>query len=249
MASTKRNCSGPCPAFSDVRHTADELLLATKRACALMGLGAFIEGDSPVDTVADFSHATTSDSANNIVCGWKCFDGHECNCHTIALAVIKYLESPGVAKVFKKLRGMTTHFNHSVIGRHVLHDCQEIYGLTSTSPPQDNATRGGWKGAFIMAEWYLQNQEGVQFYDVEQPKKAPTVVDNPDGSKTPDNGILTIEKKVVVPKAEPKKQLVSFLEESDDAEEVAVVEAVEPETGAEEADCAVHDVVLGNDPS
>ncbi|KAK3244309.1 hypothetical protein CYMTET_46071 [Cymbomonas tetramitiformis] len=168
----KERLLGALP-FSVVRHTADELVLATKRACASMGVGTFIEGDSPVDTVSDSVHATTSDSASNIVSGWKCFDGHECNCHIIALAVTKYLESPGVGRVFKKLRGMTTHFNHSVIGRHLLHDCQTRYQLSSTSPPQDNATRGGWKGAHLMAEWYFQNQ----------PKKAATVVDNPDGSK------------------------------------------------------------------
>ncbi|KAK3259932.1 hypothetical protein CYMTET_31094 [Cymbomonas tetramitiformis] len=143
---------------SVVRHTADEIILATKRACSRMHIGSFIEGDSPVDTVSNFFHATTSDSASNIVSGWKCFDGHECNCHIIALAVIKHLESPGVCNVFKKLRGMTTNFNHSVIGRQLLHDCQARYDLTSTSPPQDNATRGGWKGAFLMAEWYFQNQ-------------------------------------------------------------------------------------------
>ncbi|KAK3259349.1 hypothetical protein CYMTET_31647 [Cymbomonas tetramitiformis] len=51
----------------------------------------------------------------------------------------------------------------------------------------------------------------------------------------------TVSKQVAVHKAELKKQLVSFLEDSDDEEEVAVVlprvEAVEPENGAEEADC------------
>ena len=144
--------------FSAVRHTGDELELATKRACASMGIGTFIEGDSPVDIVSDSVHATTSDSASNIVSGWKCFDGHECNCHIIALAVTKYLESPGVGRLFRKLRGMTTHFNHSVIGRHLLHDCQTRYQLSLTSPPQDNSTRGGWKGAYLMAEWYFQNQ-------------------------------------------------------------------------------------------
>ncbi|KAK3279198.1 hypothetical protein CYMTET_12905 [Cymbomonas tetramitiformis] len=53
---------------------------------------------------------------------------------------------------------MTTHFNHSVIGRHVLHDCQAKYEPASTSPPQDNDTRGGWKGAFHLARWYMENQ-------------------------------------------------------------------------------------------
>ncbi|KAK3263558.1 hypothetical protein CYMTET_27641 [Cymbomonas tetramitiformis] len=130
-------CVSAYSSFSDARHTADELLLATKPACALMGFGAFIEGESPVDTVADFIHATTSDSASNIVCGWKSFDGHECNCRIIALAVVKYLESPGVGK------------------------------------------------------------EAVQLYDVEQPKKAATSVDNPDGSKYREHKLVGCEWDVV----------------------------------------------------
>ncbi|KAK3288044.1 hypothetical protein CYMTET_4468 [Cymbomonas tetramitiformis] len=80
---------------------------------------------------------------------------------------------------------MATHFNHSVIGRHVLHDCRAKYELTS--PPQDNDTRGGWKGAFHLTRWYMENQESVQLYDVEHPKKAATVVANPDGSKYGDH--------------------------------------------------------------
>ncbi|KAK3240078.1 hypothetical protein CYMTET_50044 [Cymbomonas tetramitiformis] len=86
--------------FSAVRHTGDKILLATKRACSEMGIGSFVESPNElevIDTVTSCVHSTASDSASNIVCGWKEFDGHECNCHILALSLEKYLESPGEA--------------------------------------------------------------------------------------------------------------------------------------------------------
>ncbi|KAK3270098.1 hypothetical protein CYMTET_21491 [Cymbomonas tetramitiformis] len=57
--------------FSSVRHTADQLEKATKKACADFGLGEFeLTGEEDariaVDTVADYIHATCSDNASNI---------------------------------------------------------------------------------------------------------------------------------------------------------------------------------------
>ena len=104
--------------FGDVRHNALELELATKRACADFGIGSFEEGEDKsitIDTVTDSVHATISDSASNIIKGWISFDGHECSCHLLAVSTTEYLESDGVKEVFGKMRGMTTHFNHSVI--------------------------------------------------------------------------------------------------------------------------------------
>ncbi|KAK3286044.1 La ribonucleoprotein [Cymbomonas tetramitiformis] len=60
--------------FGGVRHNADEMELATKRACADLGIGVFEEseeGDILKDTVVDCIHASASDSASNIVKGWK----------------------------------------------------------------------------------------------------------------------------------------------------------------------------------
>ncbi|KAK3241728.1 hypothetical protein CYMTET_48533 [Cymbomonas tetramitiformis] len=104
--------------FSSVRHTSLELAKATKHACADFGLGQYEEGlgIDALDTVTDFVHATCSDNANNIVSGWESFDGHECCAHTIALVVHAYLGHPTIRRVFRKLRGMATHYNHSVIG-------------------------------------------------------------------------------------------------------------------------------------
>jgi len=154
--------------FSDVRHTGLEIERSTKENLADMGVGEYTldqlgsadSGETPitVDTVTDFVHSTTSDSASNMISGWGCFDGHECNCHLLALCVLVFLTSDGVKEAFTKLRGMTTHFNHSVIGRKLLHDCQDKYGLSRTSPPQDNATRSGWKGARNQAKWFVENQ-------------------------------------------------------------------------------------------
>ena len=164
--------------FGDVRHTGDEIQKATKRCAATMGIGSYKQGDEDVtkdslvileDNVKDFVHATVSDSASNIVSGWGCFDGHECNCHLMALCVLTYLESPGVKETFKKLRGMTTHFNHSVIGRKLLHECQEVYSLTKSSPPQDNATRSGWKGARNQAKWFRENQVSASSGKIRSP--------------------------------------------------------------------------------
>ncbi|KAK3268142.1 hypothetical protein CYMTET_23336 [Cymbomonas tetramitiformis] len=74
-----------------------------------------VEGDG-LGTVAENVHCTVSENASNIVSCWNCFDGHECADHTaIALLAKVFLEHATIALVFKKLRGMTTHFNHSVI--------------------------------------------------------------------------------------------------------------------------------------
>ncbi|KAK3249890.1 hypothetical protein CYMTET_40705 [Cymbomonas tetramitiformis] len=161
--------------FGDVRHNVVEIQKATKRCAVAMGIGAYklgdedTDADSPViieDTVSDFVHATVSDSTSNIVSGWGCFDGHECNCHLSALCVLTFLESSGVKETFRKLRGMTTHFNHSVIGRKLLHECQDVYGLSKSSPPQDNATRSGWKGARNQAKWFKENQMDLLEWDI-----------------------------------------------------------------------------------
>ncbi|KAK3259844.1 hypothetical protein CYMTET_31173 [Cymbomonas tetramitiformis] len=114
--------------------------------------------------------------------GWKCFDGHECTDHTLALVVRAFLEHPVVKKVFSKLRGMTTHFNHSVLGGNLLKECQKRHNLSESKSPQDNDTRTGWGGACKQATWYIVNQIAVQMYDVENPSKAATAVANPDGS-------------------------------------------------------------------
>ncbi|KAK3241936.1 hypothetical protein CYMTET_48343 [Cymbomonas tetramitiformis] len=132
--------------FSDVRHTGYEIGEATKVCCADMGDGVYTDStkDCVEDTVKDSVHCTVSDSASNIVNGWNTFDGHECNDHLLALCVHAYLDTPGVKEVFRKLRGMTTHFNHSVIGQKFLHECQNLYKLNNITPPQDNDTRTGW---------------------------------------------------------------------------------------------------------
>ncbi|KAK3238225.1 hypothetical protein CYMTET_51750 [Cymbomonas tetramitiformis] len=96
--------------FGEVRHTAREMELATKRASADIGIGVFVEsedGDIVEDTVVESIHASASDSASNIVKGWQVFDGHECSCHTLALSVGTYMESEGVKSVFVKLRGIS----------------------------------------------------------------------------------------------------------------------------------------------
>ncbi|KAK3269948.1 hypothetical protein CYMTET_21631 [Cymbomonas tetramitiformis] len=135
--------------FSAVRHTGEELERATKEACSAIGIGKYgtLNADMFEDTVVDFVHCTVSDNATNIVKGWESFDGHECNCHTLALCVHTYLAADGVKEVFKKLRGMTGHFNHSVLGCKVLNDIQKTHQLPESKPPQDNDTRSGWGGS------------------------------------------------------------------------------------------------------
>eukprot|EP00854_Cymbomonas_tetramitiformis_P007745 gene7745-biopygen7824 len=168
-----------------------ELEAASKKACASMGLGVYREihdtdatNDQKFeDTVCEAIHCTAvSDNASNIVSGWVKIDGHECVAHTLALIVKAFLDEPFVKKVFGKLRGMTGHFNHSVIGVRLLYDCQKRQGLTQSKPPQDNGTRSGWGGACKQAKWYLDNREAVQMYDIEHTTKAANAVPNLDGS-------------------------------------------------------------------
>ncbi|KAK3257694.1 hypothetical protein CYMTET_33231, partial [Cymbomonas tetramitiformis] len=192
--------------FSSVRHTAAELESATKTACASMGIGKYEEvvcattdEEDPdlLDTVAECIHCTVSDNASNIVSGWTCFDGHECAAHTIALTVKTFLEQQRVKKVLAKLRGMTGHFSHSVIGVKLLHECQKRSSLRESKPPQDNDTRSGWGGACKQAEWYMENRVAVQMYDYEHPTKAATAVPNVDGSVYRDHQ-LDVEEWLIV---------------------------------------------------
>ncbi|KAK3247827.1 hypothetical protein CYMTET_42685 [Cymbomonas tetramitiformis] len=193
-----------CIPFSEVRHTADEIEKATKEALADFGIGEYTIGvnadAAPTitsDTVTAFVHGSVSDNASNIVAGWNDFDGHECAGHTLALCVKKYLESPKVNTVFKKLRGMTTHFNHSVIGGKLLEECQTTHGRDTTKPPKDNDTRTGWGGAYKQCSWYYDQQPAVQMYDVENPRKASTAVANPDGSVYGDHKLIDLEWDIV----------------------------------------------------
>ncbi|KAK3283032.1 hypothetical protein CYMTET_9255 [Cymbomonas tetramitiformis] len=185
--------------FSDVRHTGPELEKATKVACADVGLGEYNAelGRDAVDTVNEYVHASCSDNASNIVAGWKFFDGHECSDHTIALIVLAFLEQVAVRKVFTKLRGMTTHFNHSVIGSKLLRQCQKRHEVTESKPPQDNDTRSGWGGACKQATWYYNNQTAIQMYDVESPVRAATAAPNPDGSAYKEHQLLIHEWDIV----------------------------------------------------
>ncbi|KAK3288263.1 hypothetical protein CYMTET_4253 [Cymbomonas tetramitiformis] len=187
--------------FSSVRHTGPELEAATKLACASMGIGEYkqlkdADGDwlaEMEDTVCDSVHCTVSDNASNIVNGWLCFDGHECVAHTLALIVKAFLEQPRVKKVFAKLRGMTGHFNHSVIGVKLLYEILKRNGLAKSKPPQDNDTRSGWGGAFKQAKWYHQNKVAVKMYDIEHPTKTANAVPNLDGSVYKDHQLTNDE--------------------------------------------------------
>ncbi|KAK3256532.1 hypothetical protein CYMTET_34337 [Cymbomonas tetramitiformis] len=184
--------------FSAVRHTASEIQSATKKACSDMHIGLYREdlalGDG-VDTVDESVHCTISDNASNIISGWDCFfDGYECCNHTLALIVKAFLEHPDIQGVFKKLRGMTTHFNHSVIGGKLLNDCQKRHNMNVTKPPhQDNDTRTGWGGACKQATWYMRYQVVIQMYDIENPVNASTAVPNPDGSVYKDHRLDLLE--------------------------------------------------------
>ncbi|KAK3283864.1 hypothetical protein CYMTET_8460 [Cymbomonas tetramitiformis] len=160
---------------------------ATKRACAAMGIGEYVEANEATDTIVkdtvkDNVHCTVSDNASNIVNAWTCFDGHECNDHTLALIVKEFLEQERVKKVFAKLRGMTGHFNLSVIGTKLLYDCQKRRGLGESKPPQDNDTRSDWGGACKQATWYVKNKLAIMLYDTENTTKASIAVPNLDGS-------------------------------------------------------------------
>ncbi|KAK3236766.1 hypothetical protein CYMTET_53112 [Cymbomonas tetramitiformis] len=180
--------------FSDVRHTGPEILAATKKACAEMGVGVF---SNPEDTVSDCVHCTASDTASNIVCGWEPFDGHECNCHILALCVLEFLKTHGVKEVFKKLRGMPSHFNHRIIGGKLLQTCQGKHDLPQTKLPKDNDTRTGWSGAYKQASWYRIQQEAVRLYDVDHPRKAANAAANPDGSVYKDHKLVDVEWDIV----------------------------------------------------
>ncbi|KAK3237703.1 hypothetical protein CYMTET_52240 [Cymbomonas tetramitiformis] len=177
-----------------VRHTGGNILVATKLACAEVGIGTYREEtgdgeeeeDNNVDTVSDNVMNTVSDSASNMVSGWDEFNGYECCCHMLALSVLLFTRDGDVGKTFKNLRGMSNHFSHSILGCNLLHECQLAQGTPQTKPPRDNDTRTGWKGARNVAKWYHTQQTAVQWYDVQQPLQAATACKNPDGQVNPE---------------------------------------------------------------
>ncbi|KAK3279525.1 hypothetical protein CYMTET_12597 [Cymbomonas tetramitiformis] len=173
----KQRVLGPIP-VGGVRHAGDEIMTATKKACAHVGIGTFSTtllssdededtADTVVvlkDTVCESVHTTTSDQGSNIVSGWRDFDGNE--------------STPpwGVTLLLK---------------------CQSNSGKPETRPIKDNDTRSGWGGGYKQCLWFKNNQGPIQLYDIENPKHAKNAVDNPDGSKYKDHILLASDWEII----------------------------------------------------
>ena len=147
--------------FSAVSHTGKQIMRSTKQALADACIGEFDESVSPkTDTVFDNVHASTSDSASNMKSGWTDVEGHECVDHMLALSVLNaFLKNfDAIHKVYKKIKGMTSHWNHSLLGQKLLASIQHEKNFRVCKPQQDNVTRAGWSGASFFCNGSLSSR-------------------------------------------------------------------------------------------
>jgi len=109
-------------------------------------------------------HGKVSDNASNMVKGRTGFDGGFCADHTIELSVKCFTGANGVKQTFARAKGIVAYFHRSTAGIQDLGVIQKQLGLPIKKPVQDVATR--WFSSYMMAEWFLEQREAVQMYDV-----------------------------------------------------------------------------------
>ena len=102
--------------------------------------------------------------------GWAGFDGGFCVDHTIELAVKKFTGAPGVKETFARTKGIVAYFHRSTSGSQDLTAIQKACSLPQVQPIQDVATR--WFSSYGMVDWFREQQQAVQMYDVKHGAEA-----------------------------------------------------------------------------
>lgn len=120
------------------------------------------------------------------------FEGAECLCHTIGRIVDDmYKETPELTAIDKRIRGLCTHFRHSVLGNSVLRELQQRHAIPLRTAPGGAGTR--WTGRPEQAQWLADNAQVIPIYDVERACRKLKCAPNPDGTTYGNHQLCTAD--------------------------------------------------------
>ena len=151
--------------FGSTRHTGDAIDELTVNALKRQGV-KWREGG----TVYEAIHGKVSDNASNMAKGWQGFDGGFCVDHTIELSVKHFTGATGIKETFSHAKGIVAYFHRSTAGIQDLTAIQKASSLPQVQPIQDVATR--WFSSYGMVDWFRQQQQAVQMYDIKHGAEA-----------------------------------------------------------------------------
>jgi hypothetical protein len=151
--------------FGSTRHTGEAIDSITVAALQKQGV-KWREGGSVYEAV----HSKVSDNASNMAKGWAGFDGGFCVDHTLELSVKFFTGAAGIKETFARDKGIVAYFHRSTAGIQDLTTIQKSLKLPEKQPIQDVATR--WFSSYGMVDWFREQQQAVQMYDVQHGAEA-----------------------------------------------------------------------------
>jgi hypothetical protein len=146
--------------FGSTRHSGAAVDALTVEALQKQGI-KWREGGSVYEAV----HSKVSDNGTNMKKGWAGFDGGFCAAHTLELSVKEYTGAAGIKATLSRDKWIVGYFHRSTAGIQDLRSIQRRLQLPEKKPIQDVATR--WFSSYGMVDWFREQQEAVQMYDVQ----------------------------------------------------------------------------------
>ena len=137
--------------FSQVRHTGDEILQATRKELSAVG----------VDDLYSEVFRKCSDAGSNIKKGWNGFEGGNSTCvdHKIEREVLKYYDELEIGNVAADRNKLAGHLAHSLASQRALKESQKLFALPERKVVQSVKTR--WRSEHDQARWYRQNEPAL----------------------------------------------------------------------------------------
>ena len=132
--------------FSDIEHKGDEIEREVKKVLASLGIGLY-NPEAKIDTVADETHASTTDEGSNVVKALKGFEGSGCVDHKIQNCLEHATRGDRITQVTKKCQRIVAHFRRSDKGFKALKAINPVV----TRPNGGSATR--WGGKIDIYQW------------------------------------------------------------------------------------------------
>ena len=178
--------------FSSVDHVGEQIAATAKANLAALGVGVYNPKER-IDTVGGETHGSCIDQGSNIMSGFRDFEGGPCACHRLSNCLKKAFESPGIAPLVMKVKGIAAHFHRSTKGSMKLHEIQDALGLPTTKPPVCSTVR--WSGVIPMLTWSAEQRAALKRYTIECPSNCAL---NDDGTGFKDH-LLTEEEYSIIP--------------------------------------------------
>eukprot|EP00959_Pyramimonas_sp_CCMP1952_P200548 4194828-Pyramimonas_sp.AAC.1 len=102
-----------------------------------------------------------------------------------------YKETPQLTAIDKRIRGLCTHFRHSVLGNGVLRELQQRHAIPLRTAPGGAGTR--WTGRSEQAQWLADNTLVIPIYDVERARRKLKCADIPYGITYGNHQLCTVD--------------------------------------------------------